>query len=273
MNNRKRVINSQVFIETLSYILFAGLLIYLASSGKYLRYVTPRMVPYLYFTSIVLVVWTIFSLFRLFQSQNRSRFIHCYILVIPAVIILMPYNAVGSSGLSAKLNIGNETNKSNLFSKNLGTNQLQTNNTENSVSVEGFKLSGFDSKNKKIVVKDEEYSRWVYLINANPQQFVGYKIRIKGFVFKDAEKLAKNEFFTARLLMTCCVADLRPYGIVSEYDEVSQLTKDSWIIEEGMIKLGNVKGANVPIIQVTKVNKASKPSQEYVFSDFEELPK
>ncbi len=43
---RAKAFNPQIFLEFLCYSVFAGLMLYLAGSGKYLSYVTPRMAPF-----------------------------------------------------------------------------------------------------------------------------------------------------------------------------------------------------------------------------------
>ncbi len=98
---RGKVFNPQVFIEFLCYILFSLLILHLVISNKYLSYVTPRMKPYLIFTSIAMAVWACVGLRRLFNPQHRLRAAHCFVLVLPILFIIMPHKPISGSDISA----------------------------------------------------------------------------------------------------------------------------------------------------------------------------
>ncbi len=49
---------------------------------------------------------------------------------------------------------------------------------------------------------------------------------------------AADEFALARLVMTCCVADLTPVGVICKYDQASELKADSWVSVEGVLIAG-----------------------------------
>ena len=54
--------NSQALAEISCYLAFAGAMLYLVRSGRYLSYVTPKLAPYLCFSAAVMVVWALSSL-------------------------------------------------------------------------------------------------------------------------------------------------------------------------------------------------------------------
>lgn len=64
----------------------------------------------------------------------------------------------------------------------------------------------------------------------------------------------------ARLLMTCCVADLTPAGLICKYDKASGLEADSWVTVEGTLFIGQYeyegKKYDDPQIHVTKITPA-----------------
>lgn len=98
--------NPQVFLEFLCYSFSAGLIAYLAASGKYLNYVTPRMEGYLYFTAAILLIWAAAGLRRMFRPQYRIRVAHCFVLVVPMVLLLLPHRQLSSSELAARYSSG-----------------------------------------------------------------------------------------------------------------------------------------------------------------------
>ena len=73
---------------------------------------------------------------------------------------------------------------------------------------------GLDKENKTITVRDEYFSMWLSELPTNLDQYEGYQITIKGFVFREKQTMEANEFVPARLMMSCCSADLAPCGFI-----------------------------------------------------------
>lgn len=266
--------NSQIFLEFLCYSIFSGLIFYLVKSEKYLSYVTPRMGPYLYFLSIVMGIWALVSLGRLFHPQHKIRSAHCFILVIPILLLLLPHTSLSASDFSGSYTIGNnlsgESDKSS--SKKTDVSEDSTSdytdssvsNTETDVSEDEYysNMPGLDTANKKITVSNDDFGLWYYELYANIKKYDGYTITMTGFVFKDLQIVGENEFVPARLVMTCCVADLSPGGIICKYDKVSELEENSWVTVEGVLFVGQYEyeGAKYdePQVNVTKITPAQE---------------
>lgn len=128
-----------------------------------------------------------------------------------------------------------------------------------------LKEYGLKTENNMIAVGDDEFYPWLAEIYTNMEKYEGYKIKVKGFVFRDAETMKANEFVPARLLMSCCVADLVPCGIICEYDKASELKEDTWVTVEGVIRISEYEGQPEPQITVTKISPAEKPDPEYIY--------
>ncbi|WP_343216272.1 hypothetical protein [Clostridium frigoris] len=75
----------------------------------------------------------------------------------------------------------------------------------------------------------------------------------------------ENEFVPARLMMTCCAADLAPVGLLANYDKAKDLKQDTWIKVTGKIKDLNYNGEKTPIIIVESIKNTEKPKIEYVY--------
>lgn len=294
---RARAFNPQIFLELLCYCLFGGLMLYLVNSGKYLSYVTPRMKPYLYFTAAVMLIWVCVSLFRLFRPQHIVRSSHCFVLAIPVLLLLLPHSSLNTSDFSSNY-IGGNT-----FSGKSGgaavpaeeydgsatdpagsQNDVPPADTEPSDSIDSTVpdiqtdvtdqgaltyLPGLDTANKKITVSDDSFGMWLSEIYMNMEKYEGYTIVMTGFVFKDPELLEEDEFVPARLIMSCCVADLAPGGMICKYDKVSQLENDSWVTVEGTLFIAEYEYEgqkyNDPQIEVLKITPAQEV-EGYVYS-------
>lgn len=129
-------------------------------------------------------------------------------------------------------------------------------------------LPGLDVANKKIVVSNDYFGMWLSQIYLNMKKYEGYTVVITGYVFKDPEVLEEDEFVPARLMMSCCVADLAPAGLLCKYDKVSELEKDSWVTVEGTLFIGQREyygqENDDPQIKVTKITPA-KAVEGYVY--------
>ena len=288
-----RAVNSQILAEFLCCSFFGGVVLYLVGTGKYLSYVTPRMEPYLYFTVLIMFLWSATELFRLVRPQYKVRLAHCLVLVIPILFLLLPHKPLSASEISATYNggfftQGNASITDNKISGktssdasvnngadsesniNLSDNSepgdssgsasdIQSSGDQSSGSeIKDAGLSGFDPVNKTISVENDEFYQWISELYMNMDQYEGYTITMTGFVYKDPQYFAENEFMPARLCMTCCTADLTPIGLVCEYSNVSALKQNSWVTVEGVIHKGQYEGEDEPQISVTKIAPAEE---------------
>lgn len=325
---RAKAFNPQIFLELLCYSVFGGLVLYLVRSGKYLSYVTPRMEPYLYFTAIIMGIWAVTALGRLYRPQYKLRSAHCFVLAIPVLLLLLPHTPLSTSDLSKNYIGGNiftaqsgqglsgksasqrqslpgssgydgetaapaEAPSESLaeaaedFSGITG-NDLAPTQSADSAAAESIdsaipdiqtdateevlaELPGLDAANKKITVSDDNFGMWYSEIYMNMEKYEGYTITITGYVYKDPEVFEKNEFVPARLMMSCCVADLSPAGFTCKYDKASELKADSWVTVEGTLHVGqyeyNGEKFDEPQITVEKIVPA-KEVEGYVYPYF-----
>ena len=359
-----KMFNPQIFLESLCYSVFGGLILYLAVSGKYLSYVTPRMEPYLYLTAIIMLIWACTGLRRLFRPQHKIRSAHCFVLVIPVLFLLLPHSALSTADLSARYVGGNaflgssrqstgstpgKQNPTGISSLNaaagaptestagepaggtggaaadevawesvgegtggslaeasggaagpadesseiIGDDLYSTDTASSEDNIlpdsadstapdiqtalpedgDTAVLPGLDTKNRKITVANDDFGRWLAELYENMEKYKGYHITMTGFVFRDPEilmgALAENEFIPARLMMSCCAADLVPCGLICKYDGASGLKENSWVTVEGTLYLGKYKyddgeEYDDPQITVTKITPASK-AEGYVY--------
>ena len=273
MKKTVRVLNPQVLIEILCQMSFGGMIIYLAASGAYLQYVTPRMRPYLYFTACIMGLWTLAGAGRLFRPRHKIRLAHCFLLIIPVLIILLPHTPLNVSsyntiGEGSKLKISKAERKvpDRIPDQTEGTADLPQETVpleKPSAKVKNENvMPGLNKAEKKIIVSDDLFGMWYSELYMHMEEYEGYTITITGYVLKDTKAYGENEFAVARLAMTCCVADLAPAGILCDYSQAKSLNENSWITVEGTLTLNyddydGHKYAD-PIITVTKITPAEK---------------
>ena len=104
----------------------------------------------------------------------------------------------------------------------------------------------------------------------NTDKYIGQKIKITGFVYKDATT-TKNEFVVARLMIICCAADAAIAGLLCDFDNASSFKTDQWVTVTGTIgkvsHLYSSKTQKIPFIKVDKVELAEKPTMPYVYPE------
>lgn len=240
MGEKLKNFNPQVFLEFLTYILFSVLIFYLVITERYLGYVTPRMKPYLYFAAVVVGIWGIFSLRRLFKPQYKIRTMHCFVLVFPMMMILLPHTTLGVSDFTGNYVSGGSSypNKTDTSEEYRGIYEDSLRDKYSATEIgnsntEEVELLGLDEANKEIVIQNEDFWKWTSEIYENMNRYEGHTVTMTGFVLKDPTVLKRNEFVPARLVMTCCIADLTPFGIIAQYEETPELKPESWVTVKG----------------------------------------
>ncbi|MDR1604679.1 MAG: TIGR03943 family protein [Gracilibacteraceae bacterium] len=261
--------NPQIFLETLCSAAFALLLLYLIRSGAYLNYVTPRLKPYLYFAAAIMLIWAIGGALRLRLPRRRPRGAHCLVLAAPLLLFLLPHAPLTSADLSWSYVPG--ASAAALPSSAVPAPALALDAVSGSADFSAAADStaappGADATDKTIVVADDYFYPWLNELYANMDMYEGWRIYLTGFVFKDPEVFQADEFMTSRLGMSCCVADLVPYGLICRSDGAAALEANSWITIEGVIHATEYDGWPEPQITVTGVAAAQEiPGYIYPF--------
>ena len=312
---RAKAFNPQVFLEFLCHSVFAGLMLYLVISKKYLSYVTPRMAPYIYFTAIMMGIWALAGLGRLFRPQHKIRSAHCLVLVIPILMLTLPHDPLRTASLSGNFLSGNVLtgradqsaysevqsipmqddsvlslqddfaieNTAEISAEPTGDPFAITENDQidqeeafiDSADSTGFDtrtglpeedyaapLPGLDVANRKITVSNDDFGKWTSEVYVYPEKYEGYTIVMTGYVLKEPDWFEEDEFVPARLMMTCCAADLAPAGLICKYDKVSELQEESWVTVEGILLTCQIEYEGMEYddlrVFVTKITEAEE---------------
>lgn len=294
----RKTINKQSLLEICSLLIFSLLMLYLKVSGKYLSYVTPKMAPYLLFCSIIMFIWAVSKLTEIKKPQHKARVLHCLVLLVPILFLILPHSPVSSSGFSSlKLDasVGGEgsilspvsskekssDSKNFTWTKGGSTQSMAISTPAVSPAASSFsenneiREQGSNDLIKKynlkfaadgsIDVPHGKFNQWLNEIFSNMYKYEGVKISIRGFVFRESKTMAANEFVPARMMMSCCSADLVPCGIICSYDKTATLREGSWVTVTGIIHIGERQGKKEPQVSVLSVTYSVKPKEEYVY--------
>ena len=284
-----RRINVEAVMKLLILSGFAVFFSSLMQSGRIQLYVNPRILPSLKLGVLAMAVIALFTVKEVFRPQRRARLAPYLFFIIPLILaFLLPAHSMNSSTMSlgdislvqqkssaaasqksaqggSAAKDGGTDAGDGLDSDNPGKVEVNSSNYEALASLATKPVDRrLKLQNDTVVMDDGNYFRWLKELYDNMATYQGKKIEVIGFVFKDKQVKA-NEFVPARLLMTCCTADLQTVGMLCRFDDAKSLDRDTWVKVTGTIKIIVYQGVRIPIIEADSVVKADKPKNEYVY--------
>jgi putative membrane protein len=107
---------------------------------------------------------------------------------------------------------------------------------------------------------------WLYAFEQSPDPaaFNGQQARIIGFVYRD-ERFAEDHFLVGRFIVSCCVADANPVGLIVQWPEAETLADDQWVEVTGRFEAGTFNGEPTPILIIETVTPTEPPAQPYLY--------
>lgn len=168
--------------------------------------------------------------------------------------------ADGQSGSDPANEEGNEEDLTAMPDENAIVTGSENESTEEEYDKQMKKLKG----NSIIEFNESMYSSFYEEISSNINKYVGRKVSLNGFVYKE-EGFAENQLVVSRFLVTHCVADASIIGFLSKFPEASNIEKDTWIRVEGIIEAGSYNDSPIPVIKVTKWEQTDEPEVPYLY--------
>lgn len=107
---------------------------------------------------------------------------------------------------------------------------------------------------------------WLMAFNveADPAVFDGQEAKVLGFVYRD-NRFAGDSFMVSRFIVSCCVADATPIGLVVRWPDAATLERDQWIEVSGKFVAGEFDGKPTPVLVAEQVTPTDVPNQPYLF--------
>jgi putative membrane protein len=268
MKKTIKQLNMQALLESAVLASLAIWLLFFLISGRYLLYVTPRMLPYLIGTVIALIVLSGVTLTRLMQPNHRARVVHVFVLSLPLVMLLLPHGMISaSSGQLSSVSIpaaqtaAPDATASPAPADAEDAEDVQLQPTE--------ELSGLDRETNTITVTTDNFYDWMERFYSSAESYEGFHVIMTGYVINGSDVFAADEFALARLVMTCCVADLTPIGIICNYADSTQLEANAWVSVSGVLEAKRYEIDGVTYIEPQLKVDSLSPAEEisgYVYS-------
>lgn len=252
------------YVEVVSYFLISILLFVLVKEDLYLKYVTEKMAGYLYFASFLFFFWGCISISRIRHPHYQKNMQHCLLLFVLAILLVLPNQTLSvNDGVAAY--IGAEAihmlKEEQEEERAAGHYHSEVTNQE---------LEGINTEKKQIFISDDQYGAWVTELFENCQAYDGYQIIMKGMLYQDETLKEKKEVAIVRLLMSCCTADMIPYGptcyVKTESEEwLLFVQRNQWVMITGTLCCVRVGEEVEPRIRILKWRSVKAPETEYIY--------
>ncbi len=267
--------NKNVALKILLLFGFSVFFLITIFTGSVSLYVHPRIIPYMFFAAAAMISIALLLFRDLFKPTKENEnswpllfFIIPLILAfsLPAKSFDSSTGAIGdiqlSSGGATSTSTVEATQKSgNTENAEESGSDLDTGDTdENEAAKEGLSL-----QNGVLVMDSNNFYECLCEIYADLDQYKQTPVEVVGFVFREDESLADDEFVPARLMMVCCAADMQPVGLLCQYDKASELKADSWVKVIGTIEETKFDGGTIPCIVAQSVEITEEPDAAYVY--------
>ncbi len=117
---------------------------------------------------------------------------------------------------------------------------------------------GISKSKKEIVLNSDNYYRTIVALGSKPEDYVGYKIYMTGYVNRDDNTLKSNEFTLSRMAMACCIADVSPIGLTMHKNDGDSYSNKQWVTVEGTVSTRDFHGRKQPYIEINKTKDAQE---------------
>lgn len=107
------------------------------------------------------------------------------------------------------------------------------------------------------------YTNVLKAVHENIDQYVGQKIKFSGYVYRMID-FTQTQFVLARNMVISSDFQTVVVGFLCECEEAAKYEDNVWVEIEGKITKGNYH-VEMPILQIEKIQKIEKPSEEYVY--------
>lgn len=115
-----------------------------------------------------------------------------------------------------------------------------------------------------IQVTDQNYTYVLSELTLHPDNYVGKKLTLVGFVYKDSS-FSSSQLALIRYVIFCCSADAMPYGLLCQLPEGQNYPTGTWLNVHGTVQVSQYQNKALPIIYVDSATPIDEPDRSYVY--------
>jgi putative membrane protein len=258
-----------------------GFFCWMLVSGYIMRYISPRLLPFMYFANFALLILAFIQLKRNMDEQKEEETCACCthshhtfpsrwkgivtygLLALPIILgIVVPYEVPGSA-LAAKKGIQTSITPSAQKITASPSSQAEEQDGDDYFRKEALELK----KHDKLVVTDENYFATLTALDMYLPEFIGKKIQIQGMIYVDPDNPHSGDSL-GKVLIACCFADATFYGLPIKNESNQSYKQDTWVSIEGIIGETKENGITVACIRAKKIRKIPAPKTPYIYTNF-----
>jgi putative membrane protein len=290
----------QQAIRALILLIFTGFIFKLHYSGEITKFINPKYEGLSQTASVIFLLLFFIQTTRIWTVGKREhhcdhcdhdhhhhdhgdtpfntkKFISYSIIIVPLLSgLLLPPKILDASivekkgGFTVLANHEEDTNKLRSTHKEENNSTDDTHSTNELAEEKLMSMEEYEqtlnklTKNSTIKIEDSFFSVFYEEINHDIDQYVGKKIELTGFVYKE-DGLAEDQLILSRFLISHCVADASIIGFLTTFPEASNLDEDTWVQANGVIEMATYNGNHIPIVRVTDWKKVKEPNEPYVY--------
>jgi putative membrane protein len=107
---------------------------------------------------------------------------------------------------------------------------------------------------------------WVGALSAdpNPRDYKGKPVRVSGMILHASASVPAGYVMVMRYLVTCCIADARPVGVIVKDTSHGALRDSQWVTVTGTMGSANEGGQQVTVVNPTRIVR-TKSSNPYIY--------
>lgn len=280
----KRHISRYAVFKIVLLFGFSAFFLIIILTGAVSYYVHPRIEPYMIFSSIVmtLIAFLMMARLKLHTHNNKSLGSLIFFAVPLLLVLILPPQPMGAANVnttdllassqSATTGISSASNAETDSPSEVQQTEPETFETQSTAQPD-LTMAGQPMETdvpakpqmETLLVTSNNFYDVLNALYDEMDQYQGRRIEMTGFVFVDPENFDSDQFVPARLLMTCCAADMVAVGVLCRYDDASSLEEDSWVRVAGTVSITEFMGETVPCIEAESVTPATAPDDEYIY--------
>jgi|GEM_PF-2896937 len=253
---RKDKLNIQALVELTILIGFSYLIYDLLKTGSVLYYIHPKMVKYLLFALIVLILMALIKLQRIFTYGGDIRIRpHYLIFIVPLMMALvLEHQSISTSSANIR----------GVSLDSIGISKGVTNTSNETYTANYYKVDN------RIILKAENYMTQLSEILHNVEKFHGAEVELEGFIYREPH-LFDGQFIISRTILSCCVADAENIGLLSYWEAEERLKDKTWVKAIGILQSSEYENPQtgrrgvVPLLVILELEVIPEPTNPYIY--------
>jgi putative membrane protein len=271
------------FLRAIILASFSLFLIRLHVTDEITKYINPKYIMMSQIAAWIFVFLFLIQLFRIWEPNDHTqchagcehshqgsawvvKLISISILLFPLLVGFAFPPAVLDASLAEKKGTVLPQVRENKQQDSLSAiDQQEALPNDNYLSKEEYNQRMEQLKKQHVIeMKEDVFAPYYEEIQTQPKSYLGKKIKVSGFVYKEAG-LSPHQLVISRFLITHCLADASVIGFLTEFEKANLYQPDTWMEIEGILRVTTYNGVEVPVIKADKWKVIPKPSQPYIY--------